>query len=55
METIIFPKRKFELELQGTKSQKESIIDAAVKAFQSKMLFDNKLSPLLFTKFHMPT
>jgi hypothetical protein len=54
METISSPKcwyklyslkRWFELELHGTKTQKASIIDTTVKAFQRTVFFDHKLYP----------
>jgi hypothetical protein len=42
MEAICSPKRRFELEQHGTKSQNVSIIDTAVKASQRTMFFDHK-------------
>jgi hypothetical protein len=47
METIPSPKRRFERELHGTKSQKASIIDTAVKASHRTGCFENKLYPSL--------
>jgi hypothetical protein len=38
-ETILSAKRRFELEPHGTKSQKTSVIDTAVKASQRTVFF----------------
>jgi hypothetical protein len=43
METIHSPKRRLELELHGTKSQKASVIDTAVKASQKTVFFYHQL------------
>jgi hypothetical protein len=43
METIRSPKRRFELKLHGTKSQKASIIDTTMKAFQRTVFFDHNV------------
>jgi hypothetical protein len=40
--TIHSPKSRFELELQGTNSQKESIIDTAMRSSQRTVFFDHK-------------
>jgi hypothetical protein len=45
MVTISSPKCWYELELYGTKYQKASIIDTAVKTFQRIEFFDHKLHP----------
>jgi hypothetical protein len=42
METIYSLKSEFEPELHGTKSQKESVIDTAVKASKKTVFFDHK-------------
>jgi hypothetical protein len=42
MEKILPPKRRFNLELHSTKSQKASIIDIAVNASQKTVFFGNK-------------
>jgi hypothetical protein len=41
MEAIYSPKRRFELELHGAKSQKASLIDTAVEASQKVVFFDH--------------
>jgi hypothetical protein len=45
MEAICSPKRRFELELHGTRSHKISIIDTAVKASQKTVLLDHTRFP----------
>jgi hypothetical protein len=45
METIRSPKHQFKLERHGTKAQKASVIDTAVKAFQRTVFFNDKLYP----------
>jgi hypothetical protein len=45
MEMIHFPKRRFKLVLHSTKSQKTSLIDTAMKAFQETEVFQYYLSP----------
>jgi hypothetical protein len=47
MEITFSPKHQSELQLYGTKSQKASIIDTAVKAFQRAVFFDHKLYPFM--------
>jgi hypothetical protein len=42
METILSPKRRFELELQGTKSQKVPSVDTAVEASQTTDFSDHQ-------------
>jgi hypothetical protein len=41
IDTIHSPKRRFELELHATKSQKTPIIDTAVKSSQNTILLDH--------------
>jgi hypothetical protein len=41
MEALCSPKRQFELEPHGTKTQKASIIDTAVKASQRTVFCDH--------------
>jgi hypothetical protein len=40
MERVGFPKRRFEIIIHGTKSQKTSLIDTAVKASQKAAVFE---------------
>jgi hypothetical protein len=55
MERIRSPKRRFELELQGTKSQDVSIIGTAVRAFQKTVFFDNDFYPSMEGTLKMDT
>jgi hypothetical protein len=45
MESIRSPKRRFELQLHGTKSKKASITDTALTASKRTVFFDHKLYP----------
>jgi hypothetical protein len=45
VEKICSPKRRFELEIHSTKSQKASLIDSTVKASQRTVFFHHKLYP----------
>jgi hypothetical protein len=60
MEKILSPKRRFELQLHGTKYQREFLIDTALKTSQKFEFFDHeqypsleKLSNSVFTVMHL--